>query len=167
MIVVVMGVSGAGKTTIGSRLAEALGAAFVEGDAFHPPANVAKMRAGVALTDEDRRPWLAALAEALARHRARGEDVVLACSALTRRYRAALRAGPEAIFVHLDGAPDLIAARLRARPDHYMPASLLASQLAILEPPGADERGCRIDAALAPEEIVALLLGRLGRAGAA
>ncbi|HEY6863255.1 MAG TPA: gluconokinase [Burkholderiales bacterium] len=132
MIVVVMGVSGAGKTTIGRRLAERLGLPFIEGDDYHPPANVAKMASGVPLADEDRWPWLDALNAALRRQR----NAVLACSALKAAYRARLLAGIEdARVVHLYGDKAIIAGRLKQRAHRYMPASLLDSQFAILEPP--------------------------------
>ncbi|HET7198735.1 MAG TPA: gluconokinase [Burkholderiales bacterium] len=132
MIVLLMGVSGAGKTTIGRLLAERLGAPFIEGDDYHPPANVAKMARGVPLEDEDRWPWLDRLNELLREH----PRAVLACSALKESYRARLLAGiPDARIVLLHGDKALIAARVAARRHRYMPASLLDSQFAILEPP--------------------------------
>jgi gluconokinase len=133
MIVLVMGVSGSGKTTIGERLAATLGARFLDADDFHPPENVAKMAAGTPLTDEDRAPWLARLNEAL-----RGEtNAVLACSALKENYRKTLREGLRDFrIVHLKGSYDFIHARLAARQHRYMPASLLQSQFAALEAPG-------------------------------
>jgi gluconokinase len=127
---VVMGVSGCGKSTVGKALAAALGARFVEGDAYHPAANVAKMSAGLALDDADRAAWLLDLQTPLREARARGEGIVLSCSALKRRYRDVLRAAdPTLRFAHLDGARTLLAERLGARVGHYMPPSLLASQL--------------------------------------
>ena len=135
MIVVVMGVSGSGKTTIGTALATRLGWAFVEGDDWHPPQNVAKMSAGTPLADEDRWPWLDRLAAEMAAIDARGEHAVLACSALRQAYRDRIsRAGPVR-YVYLAGDHDTIAARLAGRKNHYMPPALLASQLATLEPP--------------------------------
>ena len=132
MIVVLMGVSGAGKTTIGKLLAERLGAPFIEGDDHHPPANVAKMASGVPLEDGDRWPWLARLNEILRKEK----HAVLACSALKDVYRKRLLDGiAGARLVHLQGDKALIAGRLRERRHRYMPASLLDSQLAILEPP--------------------------------
>jgi gluconokinase len=132
VIVVLMGVSGAGKTTLGRRLAERLGMPFIEGDDYHPPANVAKMASGVPLEDEDRWPWLDALNRRLREER----DAVVACSALKAAYRARLLAGiADARLVHLHGDKALIAARMSERQHRYMPASLLESQLAILEPP--------------------------------
>jgi gluconokinase len=134
--IVVMGVSGCGKSTVGSALAQRLGWRFADGDDFHPPANVEKMRAGQALDDDDRAPWLAALNTMMRESSAAGRPVVLACSALRRRYRDALSADlPGTRFVHLDGEFELIEARLAARQHRYMPASLLASQFAALEPP--------------------------------
>jgi len=134
--IVVMGVSGCGKTSVGQALAARLGARFVDADDFHPPANVEKMRAGVPLDDADRAPWLARL-NAVMRHAiAKGEPVVLACSALRRRYRGALAARlPGLRVVHLSGSYELIASRIAARRHRYMPASLLASQFEALEPP--------------------------------
>lgn len=136
LAVVVMGVSGCGKTVVGQALAERLGARFVDADDFHPPANVEKMRGGVPLTDADRSPWLERL-NALLRHAgARGEPVVLACSALRQMYRDALSDRlPSLRFVHLSGSQSLIEQRLAARQHRYMPASLLASQFQLLEAP--------------------------------
>lgn len=134
---VIMGVSGCGKTSVGQALAARLGIGFVDADDLHPPANVAKMRAGVPLTDADRAPWLDRVAAVL-HDRA---PVVVACSALRRAYRDRLRAGAggPVTFVHLSGDRALIAARMAARHGHYMPPALLDSQLATLEPPTADE----------------------------
>lgn len=140
--VVVMGVSGCGKSTVGSLLARRLEVPFLDADALHPPANVAKMSAGVPLTDEDRMPWL----DAVARELAAPGSVVVACSALRRSYRDTIRAtAPDAVFVHLQGLRDLLAARIAARLDHFMPASLLDTQLETLEPLAADglEGGAR------------------------
>jgi len=164
MIVVVMGVSGAGKTTIGRGLAERLGAAFVEGDDLHPAANVEKMRRGQPLTDEDRAPWLADLAR-LARDLGQGDrDVVLACSALKQSYRDILAAAdPGRVrFVYLQAAPDLIRARMKARTGHFMPASLLESQFADLEEPQA---ALVIDAAERSEQILDEIEAELARQG--
>lgn len=134
-VYVVMGVSGCGKSTVGKLLAAALGARYAEGDSFHPPQNVEKMRRGQPLDDHDRAPWLAAMATAIRDWNAAGETVVLACSALKRRYRDVLRGGGDVRFIHLAGDKALIAARLAARKGHYMPATLLDSQFAALEPP--------------------------------
>jgi carbohydrate kinase (thermoresistant glucokinase family) len=143
---VVMGVSGCGKSEVGKRLAAALGVRFLEGDAWHSAANVAKMRAGVPLDDADRADWLRALQGEIALARTRGEGLVLACSALKRRYRDLLRAADPALrFAHLSGPRELIAERMQARSGHYMPASLLDSQLRDLEPLQADEEGMLLD----------------------
>ncbi|HMM87691.1 gluconokinase [Bradyrhizobium sp.] len=138
---VVMGVSGSGKSTIADHLARRLGWAYEDGDRFHPASNVTKMSAGHPLTDEDRRPWLQAIAGEIDRLAVTGERAVIACSALKRAYRDILVHGREDVrIVFLDGTQDLIAARLAARKGHFMPAGLLASQFATLERPGADER---------------------------
>ena len=153
VVVVLMGVSGAGKTAVGTRLAKALGGTFVEGDDFHPPANVAKMRSGVPLDDADRQPWLETLSREIGAWLEAGRTVVLACSALKQRYRDILKAGrPGVRFVHLKGDEDLIRQRLEHRRGHYMPASLLDSQLAALEEP-AEAITVGIDAS--PDAIVA------------
>ncbi|HEX5091528.1 MAG TPA: gluconokinase [Burkholderiales bacterium] len=154
MIVVVMGVSGCGKSTVGALLAQALGAEFLDGDDFHPPENVAKMAAGTPLTDADRAPWLAGLNAELRRRR----HAVLACSALKESYRAALREGVACRFIHLRGSRELIASRMAARRHRYMPAALLDSQYAALEPP-AD--AIDIDVALPAAGCVAAILAQL------
>jgi len=136
--VVVMGVSGCGKSTVARDLAGTVGLRFADADDFHPPGNVAKMRAGTPLDDTDRVPWLHALAAWTAARAAEGEPTVLACSALTRAHRDVLReGGPSTVsFVHLDGPPEVVAQRLADRTGHFMPASLLASQVKTLEPLG-------------------------------
>jgi gluconokinase len=160
--IVVMGVSGCGKSTVGTRLAQQIGATFLDADDFHPPANVRRMRAGMALTDVERAPWLDALAARLAAAGAADEAVVLACSALKRSYRDALRRGAPALtLVHLTGSPALLAERITARPGHYMPPTLLPSQLATLEPPGADEHAITLDVAAATDDLVTAILKRL------
>ncbi|HVH01355.1 MAG TPA: gluconokinase [Amaricoccus sp.] len=147
--VVVMGVSGSGKSTVGEALAAALGWRFVEGDGHHPPANVAKMSAGIPLTDADRRPWLEALAAEIAADEAAGRPSVVGCSALRRGYRDILRSGaPRVRFLHVHGEPAVLAERVSHRPGHFFPAALLDSQLATLEPLGADEDGVVVDVAL-------------------
>lgn len=160
--VVLMGVTGCGKSTVGARLASELGATFLDGDDFHPAANVARMAAGIALTDADRADWLQALAARLAEARARGERLVLACSALKRSYRDTLRQGaPDLVLVHLAGTPPLLAERLAARRGHYMPATLLPSQLAALQPPEPDENGVTVDIAAVPEQLAQSILTHL------
>lgn len=161
--IVVMGVSGSGKTTVGRALASALGWPFHEGDAYHPAANVEKMARGEALTDEDRAPWLAALRALIASVLRAGTHGVLACSALRHSYRKALvpasvRRG-EVRFVFLDVPAEVLRERLAHRSGHYMPASLLPSQLATLEPP---REALRVDGTEPPDRIVATLRGRLG-----
>ncbi|MFF6914199.1 gluconokinase, GntK/IdnK-type [Streptomyces sp. NPDC012466] len=154
-LVVVMGVSGSGKTTVGRSLARRLGVPYAEGDDFHPPHNVAKMRAGHPLDDEDRRPWLEEIARWLAGHADSGG--VVTCSALKRRYRDRLvSAAPRTFFLHLDGSPELIAARITARRGHFMAPELLRSQFADLEPMGEDEAGAAIPIDGTPEETAAL-----------
>ena len=141
---VVMGVSGSGKSTVGEALAARLGAAYVDADDLHPPANIARMRGGQPLTDEDRWPWLDDVGRWLADHV--DPPGVTACSALRRAYRDRLRRwAPTTAFVHLDGDPALIAARQSSRPGHFMPANLLQSQFQTLEPLEPDERGVAID----------------------
>jgi gluconokinase len=140
-VVVAMGVSGSGKTTVGAELAKALGWRFQEGDALHPAANVEKMRDAIPLTDEDRWPWLDAIAAVIDGWRATGEHGVLACSALKRSYRDVIIGGRgDVALVYLQGSKQLIAARMAARHGHFMPVALLDSQFATLEEPGADER---------------------------
>ncbi|OJU15017.1 MULTISPECIES: gluconokinase, GntK/IdnK-type [unclassified Sphingomonas] len=141
--IVVMGVAGCGKSTLAAALAEALGWTFIEGDRCHPPANVAKMAAGIALDDADRAPFLAAVGDALA---GAPGGAVASCSALRRRYRDALRARVgEILFVLPVVPPGILAARLAARRDHFMPGALLESQIAALEPPEEDERALLVD----------------------
>jgi gluconokinase len=160
--IVVMGVSGCGKSTIGMEVARRLGWDFRDGDAFHPPANVAKMRSGAPLTDDDRWPWLDAIAAEVAGREGRGDHVVIACSALKRAYRDRLRATRRAIrFVHLAGSFALIDARMKARRDHFMPASLLESQFATLEALGADEDSVTVSVDAEPDAIADEAIERL------
>lgn len=154
MIIVVMGVCGTGKTTVGKLIAERLGARFEEGDRFHPQANVEKMSRGEALDDDDRRPWLEAIARTIDEWQRAGVDVVLACSALKERYRQVILGGrPDARLVFLFGAQDLIQERMAQRRHHFMPASLLPSQFAALEPPPPGEHVIAADVARSPEAI--------------
>ena len=160
---VVMGVSGSGKSSVGSALAQRLGAAYVDADDLHPPANIAAMRAGHPLTDEDRWPWLDDVGRWLADHTAPPGGVT-ACSALRRAYRDRLRRwAPATVFVHLDGDPALVAARQAARHGHFMPSSLQASQQATLEPLAPDEAGVVVDVAAPVEETVERALAQLAR----
>lgn len=161
-IFVVMGVSGCGKSTVGAQLAKALGVPFLEGDTLHPARNVARMAAGLALDDDDREGWLQALATRIGQARAAGQGLVLSCSALKRCYRDILRSGaPDLGFVYLHGEPALLAERMAARTGHYMPLSLLASQLSTLEVPGVEENAQRFDVASRPEDIVAAVVAGL------
>ena len=159
---VMMGVSGSGKTTIGEVLAARLGWRFEDGDKFHPPGNVAKMSAGQPLTDEDRWPWLHAIADEIDRACNAGEHVVMACSALRRVYRDVLVHERNDIrIVYLNGTQALIAGRLGRRKDHFMPPGLLASQFATLEPPTADERAVTVSIDAPVEAIVDDILRQL------
>ena len=159
MVIVVMGVAGCGKTTVGRALAERLEMPFQEGDALHPPANVAKMAGGTPLTDDDRTPWLTAVAAWIDERRRAGTGGVISCSALKRAYRRVLVGDrPDVRLVYLQGDEPLLAARLAARTDHFMPASLLASQLATLEEPAASERPIVVSAALPVARLVDTLV---------
>lgn len=160
--VVVMGVSGSGKSTVGRALAQRLDLPFAEGDDFHPAANVAAMAAGRPLTDADRAPWLAALADWIGAQQAAGRSSVLSCSALRRRYRDVLSAAGDRVrFVHLVVDPATLEARMTARTDHFMPVSMLASQLATLEPLTADEDGVDVPARGDVDEVVDAVLAAL------
>ncbi|HKJ11144.1 MAG TPA: gluconokinase [Ornithinimicrobium sp.] len=157
---VVMGVSGSGKSTVGKAIAERLGWEFAEGDDFHPPENKAKMERGDPLVDEDRWPWLEKLAGWTAGRDEEGTSTVVTCSALRAVYRDILRRGGETFFVHLVGDKDLLMERMQGR-EHFMPASLLDSQLDTLEPLGPDEPGMTQDVANPPERIATAVAGRL------
>jgi carbohydrate kinase (thermoresistant glucokinase family) len=165
--IVVMGVSASGKTTVGEQLAQRLGVHFRDADEFHPAANVAKMSAGIPLTDKDREPWLDAIGVAI-RDADPAGPVVVSCSALKRAYRDRIRrlAGRPVTFVHLTGPKAVLAARIGSRRGHFMPASLLDSQIATLEPPGPDERAITVSIEKPVDEVVEEVLGRLGGAGA-
>jgi gluconokinase len=156
--VIVMGVSGSGKTTVGEALAKQLGFEMIEGDDYHPPSNVEKMAAGVPLTDEDREPWLQTLAGVLTDRHARKRGTVLACSALRRTYRDVVRSAvpaDETFFVLLDADAETLRVRMQSRRGHYMPPGLLESQLATLELLQPDEPGVTVDATRPPADIVA------------
>ncbi|MDF2114506.1 gluconokinase [Roseiarcaceae bacterium H3SJ34-1] len=162
VIVIVMGVSGSGKTTVAKLLATALGCRFQEGDDLHPAANIEKMRSGTPLTDADRWPWLRTIAEDVDGCRARGESIVMTCSALKRSYRDVIIGDrPDVTLVYLMGSHDLIRRRMEARPAHFMPAALLDTQLATLEEPAADEHPITVDVSGQPAEIVAEIMRRL------
>lgn len=162
--VVVMGVSGCGKSTVARGLGEALHLTFAEADDFHSPENVEKMRHGTPLTDADRWPWLQALASWMAGQARAGHSTVMACSALRRAYRDVLRTGPPSVdFVQLDGPPAIIRERMIRRKGHFMPASLLDSQEAVLEPLEQDEGGVVLDLWRPPDELVAEAVAWIGQ----
>lgn len=165
-VVVIMGVSGAGKSTIARCLADELGWDFAEGDDLHPTANVAKMAAGSPLTDADRKPWLDQVAHWIDAELEAGRSGVITCSALKRSYRDRLRR-PRVLFVHLSVPRAELERRLRIRAGHFMPASLLDSQLAALQPPAGDESAIVIDATGGPQRAVELIRERLREAGSA
>jgi gluconokinase len=161
---IVMGVAGSGKSTIGAALARALDIDFVEGDAYHPAENVKRMASGIPLTDDDRAGWLRALADRIREAKDAGRGLVMTCSALKRSYRDVLRAeAPDLQFIFLRGPRALIAERLAGRRGHYMPASLLESQLATLEEPSPNERAWVCDISESPEDLVADLIARSER----
>ena len=158
--IVVMGVSGCGKSSVGIALADALGARFIDGDDLHPAANKAKMSAGIPLDDDDRWPWLDLVSKALGE----GAATVIACSALKRVYRERILAGaPSTFFIHLDGSREILEQRLGSRTGHFMPATLLDSQLATLEPLAGDEPGAVIDIDQPISQIIALAQGFIKR----
>jgi gluconokinase len=162
MVLVVMGVSGSGKTTVGKLLAKRLGWHYQEGDALHPPENVAKMSAGTPLSDANRAPWLARIADRIDAWRSNGEAGVITCSALKRAYRDLIIGDrPDVGLVHLRGSRELIGRRMAARKGHFMPAALLDTQFATLEEPGPEERPITVDVAATPTEIVDEILRRL------
>lgn len=165
LVLVVMGVSGSGKSTIAALLAERLGWDFADGDTFHSPGSIAKMQAGIGLGDGDRTPWLAAIAAWIDGRLAEGRSGVIVCSALKRSYRDALVRDRSAVrIVYLRGEPSLIADRLSGRLGHFMPAILLDSQFAALEPPGPAERPITVTVAHSPTLIVDAILDQLGHA---
>ncbi|WP_353951465.1 gluconokinase [Knoellia sp. S7-12] len=153
--VIVMGVSGSGKTTIAEGVTEQTGWAFAEADEFHPKANITKMEAGTALTDEDRWPWLGALGAWMQQKSAEGTSTVITCSALKRTYRDVLRSGLDSLdFIHLDGPAEVIRERMGGRKGHFMPPELLQSQLDTLEALDADESGVFLDIRRTPEQVI-------------
>lgn len=163
-VVLVMGVSGCGKSTVGSLLAQLAGWPFLDADVLHSPANVAKMRSGHPLTDEDRRPWLERVADWIGEHAAAGAPGVVACSALTRAYRDVLRRDdPDLRIVYLSGPRELLVQRLADRDGHFFPESLLDSQLELLEPPGPDEHPIVVQIGQSPADVVDTILRALGR----
>ena len=163
VIVVVMGVSGAGKSTVGQGLARALGCGFAEGDDYHPAGNVEKMRQGIALTDDDRRPWLTRMAEEIARWEREGVSMVLTCSALKTAYRQILAGGSGRLrFLYLQGSTPVIQARLEARRGHFMPASLLQSQFHDLEEPDAEENVVTLAISESPDKLVERAVAAFG-----
>ena len=163
VVLVLMGVSGCGKTTVAQILAERLHWAFEEGDALHPAANVAKMAVGHPLDDADRAPWLAKVADWVDARLDAGESGVVTCSALKRSYRALIdRRGARIVFVYLHGSRALIAERLGGRHGHFMPSTLLDSQFATLEEPGADEPALRVEIGAPPEAIADAVVAALG-----
>jgi gluconokinase len=161
-VIVMMGVSGSGKTTVAVKLAEQLGWQMLEGDKLHPPANVEKMKAGTPLDDNDRWPWLRAIADVVDNWRAEGVSGVVACSALKRSYRDMLVGSrPNVLLVYLQGSHDLIAARMAARHGHFMPTALLDSQFATLEEPTEAEHPIVVSIAPPPDAIVAAVIEKL------
>ena len=162
-VVIVMGVSGSGKSTVGAMLASRLHWKFEDGDWFHPPANVEKMHKGIALTDDDRWPWLRAIADWIDQARRRGGHGVIACSALKRRYRDVLIGDRRDVrLIYLEGDEPLIARRIATRHEHFMPQSLLHSQFEALEVPGPDENPVTVSIEPAPREIVDGIVSSLG-----
>ena len=166
VIVVVMGVSGCGKTVIGSALAAAVGARFAEGDRFHPPENISRMSAGMPLRDEDRWGWLDAIAAEISDAERNGENLIVACSALKRVYRDRLRLASRHLrFVYLEIDRAMAAARVAARKGHFMPATLTDSQFADLEPPSAAENPIKLDGTATPADLVRQAVSELFAAG--
>jgi len=167
LVIVLMGVSGCGKSTVGGELSRLLGWPFRDADSFHPPANVEKMRRAIPLTDDDRRPWLDAIAQWIDERRTGRTPGIVSCSALKRIYRERIVGSRGGIrLVYLRGGMELVAARLARREDHFMPAALLASQFEALEEPQEDERPLVVSIEPPPAEIAARIVAELGRATA-
>ena len=163
LAIVLMGVSGCGKSTVGTELSHLLGWPFRDADSFHPPANIEKMSQAIPLTDDDRWPWLDAIGAWLDERIAKGQPGIVSCSALKRSYRARIRARRDgARLVYLLGSEDMIAARLAARMDHFMPPGLLASQFATLEEPGPEERALVVGIAMPPRYMASAIIDKLG-----
>jgi gluconokinase len=163
LVIVLMGVSGSGKSTTGAALSRRLGWPFRDADSFHPQANVEKMRRGTPLTDEDRAPWLAAIAQWIDERCEAGEHGIVSCSALKRAYRNRIIGARRGVqLIYLKGDMHLIAQRLRARKHHFMPASLLESQFAVLEEPHADECALTVSIGMSPRRVVGAIIERLG-----
>ncbi len=168
MVIVLMGVSGSGKSVVGNLLSKAIGSGYAEGDEFHSEANIEKMRGGTPLTDEDRWPWLDSMAEAIDGWRAEGKTMILACSALRKVYREILMSGRDDVLaVHLKGSQELIASRLSVRKHEYMPSTLLQSQFKTLEEPDDSENVITVSIDATPEAIVKTIVDRLKARGLA
>ena len=163
VVIVLMGVSGCGKSTVGTELSQALGWPFRDADSFHPPANVEKMSQSIPLTDDDRWPWLDAIGAWMDERLARGEPGIVSCSALKRAYRARIGAKRQGVrLIYLLGSQDMIASRLAARTDHFMPPGLLESQFATLEEPGPEERALVVGIAMPPRYMATSIIEKLG-----
>lgn len=161
---ILMGVSGTGKTSVAQALHQKYGWPYAEGDAFHPPENIAKMQAGAPLTDADRAPWLASIATWMTEQSVKGHNTLVTCSSLKRAYRDILRAAQgDVLFIHLTGEQELLAQRMNARQGHFMPASLLTSQFATLEQLNSDEAGTVIDVSGSQEEVATAALSYIER----